>query len=378
MKTPALPTITWEQALTWRLHRHGLDVRSADLDLMEMTERLCGVHAQVLSCAELMLAIRVGDQTMQSVRSALWDQHALVKTWVMRGTLHLLTSRSLPRYAATMHAGPIYWTADGVTVTEQDVRLVASAVGTVLRGRVMTRAELAGALCAELARPDLAEVLTHGFGPLLKPAALAGDLCFGADRGRNVTFTHPADWAAQAWAQRPPAPAAAQQAVLRDFLFGYGPSLPKDIQRWWGTTRLPITHTRADLGDEVAEVCVEGRTCWLLHRDLESVRALAPSRRIRLLGGFDQYTVTLPQRVEALLPKAARPLVYRTAGWISPVVTAGPAIVGVWRAPQRASDPLQVRLLRPLDAGERAQLTEEAALVAGLLHTSPELAIESG
>lgn len=377
MTNSALPTVTWAQALTWRLHRHGLDERRTDLDLPEVTERLCGVHAQVLSCAELMLAIRVAGATRQSVRAALWEQRSLVKTWAMRGTLHLLSSRSLPRYSATMCSDPAYWTVEGMTTAAHDVRLVTETVPAVLRGRQLTRAELAADVGEKLGRPDLAQALRHGFGPLLKPAALAGELCFGPNRGRNVTFVHPADWSPEAWSSQPPDPAVAQQDILHDFLGGYGPSLPKDVARWWGSTRRPLAEVRSALGDQVSDVSIEGRAGWMLHRDLDVVRGLEPSRRIRLLGGFDQYTVALPQRVETILPKAARSLVYRTAGWISPVVTAGPAIIGVWRAPERATEPLQVQLLRPLTAEERAQLADEADLVARLLDTSPALAVQS-
>ena len=36
------------------------------------------------------------------VDRALWEERALVKTWAMRGTLHLLPSDELPPYVAAL------------------------------------------------------------------------------------------------------------------------------------------------------------------------------------------------------------------------------------------------------------------------------------
>jgi len=48
-----------------------------------------GVQAQVMSFAELQIAVRV-DCNVEDVRDALWKRKTLVKTWLMRGTLQLM------------------------------------------------------------------------------------------------------------------------------------------------------------------------------------------------------------------------------------------------------------------------------------------------
>lgn len=357
--------------MAWRLHRHQLDRRRTGASPQELAERLCGIHAQVLSSAELALAIRVEGADRQSIRADLLERRALVKTWAMRGTLHLLSSRAHPFLTAALTVNHEYWSADGLTPAEQDVHQVTDVVGPLLRGRCLTRAELAAEVGGELGRPDLEAALNHGFGPLLKPAALSGQLCFGPPRGRQVTFMHPADWAPQPWQAAQPDAAAAQGDLLRAFLGGYGPTPPADIARWWGGLKVGhLNNIRRQIEQEILTVEVEGRRCWMLREDFEAVSQLPPSRTIRMLGGFDPYTVTLPRGVEHLLPKAARPLVYRTAGWISPVVTAGATVVGTWRPPERPDAPLPIELLRPLTAGERNELEEQTQLICGLLNTS--------
>jgi hypothetical protein len=68
--------------------------------MLDVVSRLCGVHAQLMSSAELTLWARVDGLARDDVASALWDQRTLVKTWAMRGTLHLLPSSELGLWLA--------------------------------------------------------------------------------------------------------------------------------------------------------------------------------------------------------------------------------------------------------------------------------------
>jgi hypothetical protein len=82
--------------LAWRLKRQRLD-RSAPRDeALDVVREICGLHAQVMSSAELALWARVEDLKPEWVQEALWERRSLAKTWAMRGTLHLLPSDELP------------------------------------------------------------------------------------------------------------------------------------------------------------------------------------------------------------------------------------------------------------------------------------------
>ena len=53
-----------------------------------------------MSSAELTLWARVEDLEPGMVGEALWEHRSLVKTWAMRGTLHLLPADELPTWVA--------------------------------------------------------------------------------------------------------------------------------------------------------------------------------------------------------------------------------------------------------------------------------------
>jgi hypothetical protein len=92
--------LTWPGVLAWRLTRQRLDRRAPRDEALSVVREICDLHAQVMSSAELTLWARVEDLEPGAVREALWERRSLVKTWAMRGTLHLLPSDELPLWVA--------------------------------------------------------------------------------------------------------------------------------------------------------------------------------------------------------------------------------------------------------------------------------------
>ena len=77
--------LTWESALAWRMHRHHLVERSPRRSLLAVVDRIGGLHAQVMSSAELTAWARLEDLPSDAVRNALWKTHSLIKLWAMPG-----------------------------------------------------------------------------------------------------------------------------------------------------------------------------------------------------------------------------------------------------------------------------------------------------
>src|SRR5512142_1144819 len=88
--------LTWARAAAWRARRHHLDKRAPAGSMLALASRLCGLHAQVMSSAELTVWARVEGLERGAVQRAIWEERSLVKTWAMRGTLHLLPSGEYP------------------------------------------------------------------------------------------------------------------------------------------------------------------------------------------------------------------------------------------------------------------------------------------
>ena len=190
--------LTWSQVAAWRVRRHHLDQRAPAGSMLEVASRLCGLHAQVLSSAVLTVWARVEEVDRRAVHRALWEDRTLVKTWAMRGTLHLLPTGDLPLWQAALRTSrryrkPALWRRFGLTLVELD--RLTEAIGTALDGCVMTREELAHEVRHLTGSAKFAAKLAYGgWSTILKPAAMSGRLCFGPSIGQRVRFTHPGTW----------------------------------------------------------------------------------------------------------------------------------------------------------------------------------------
>jgi uncharacterized protein YcaQ len=331
--------LTWAQAPAWRAHRHHLVKRARTGSMLEVASRLCGLHAQVMSCAELALWARIENFNREDVRRALWDDRTLVKTWAMRGTLHLLPAAELSLWRAALRLSPRYmkearWrTSFGIGL--DDLNRITEAIGAVLDGRVMTREELVREVEKLSGSATYAAKLAESsWGTILKPAAFSGRLCFGPSLGQRVRFTRPDTWLAEAGHSLLPEidPQVSVTTITRHFLSAYGPASFHDLARWWGGGGVSVARRWiASLGDEATPVDLEGTPAWMLKTHAREAAKMTPARTVRLLPGFDQYVVGSSHHASQLLPGDYRSRIYRPQGWISPVLLVDGRMHGTWR-----------------------------------------------
>ncbi len=165
--------------------------------MLDVVRDHVAVQAQVIGSAELAIHARVERMTRDDVRNALWRDRTLVKTWAMRGTLHLVASDELPELVAALGTR-INWLRPVwlryFEVTREEMLALQDGIGDVLTDTPMTRAALGEALAKHLGNEAFADRVTSSWGTFLKPAASRGLLCFGPDDGRNVTFVDPRAW----------------------------------------------------------------------------------------------------------------------------------------------------------------------------------------
>jgi hypothetical protein len=317
------------QVRAFRLARQHLTDPLPAERLADVVAAVGGIQAQVMSAAELALWARSKCLALGQVQESLWERRELVKTWCMRGTLHLLPAHEFGLWTAalsrrTQWRRPTWLRWFGATLEEMEELI--RTIDAKLDGNGMTREEVAA-----LAPEHLREQLLRGWGSHLKPAAYQGVLAFGPNRGRNVTFVHPERWLGPV--DRPDGDDALRELVRR-YLRAYGPATHDDFGRWWGGEAVPARRILESLGDDILQVEAEGRTAWILADDEPVLRSLDPPRSVHLLPNFDVYTLHYRPR-EAFLPAGVYDRVYRTAGWISPVVLYDGAVAGVWERKKR-------------------------------------------
>jgi len=330
----AAAKLDWDQVAAWRLRRHHLDRRAPAADALAVVADLAGLHAQIASSAELTLWARVDDLAPDAVRRALWEDRTLVKTWAMRGTLHLLPGTDYPHWQAGLAARydpkPAWFRAFGGT--PEELELLIAGVRDALEGRLLTRQELADEVGRRTGLAELAAKLAGSWGSLLKPAAFRGHLCFGPSAGQYVRFTRPDTWLGH-W--EPVQPDQALPEVTRTYLGAGGPATREDLARWWGVSPAAGQRMLAGLGEEATAVELDGTRAWMLSGHLAEAQAAEPPGAgpdaVRLLPAFDQYVIAATRHAERLMPGPFADRVYRPQGWLSPVLLVRGRMAGIWR-----------------------------------------------
>jgi hypothetical protein len=185
---------TQGQALAWRLRRQSLAPRTA-YAVERLVERLAGVQAQVASSAEPAVAIRQRRPRAGAVAKAL-SARTVVRTWAMRGTLHLLVPEQMAAFQSLLASArtwekPAWQRNFGVTPHQMEV--LGDAVEELLEdGRSLSRQELTDAIIARAGFGELRHQLTSGWGTVLKPLAWTGRLCHGPARAVTSPLPRPA------------------------------------------------------------------------------------------------------------------------------------------------------------------------------------------
>lgn len=332
-----------------------------------MVQALGVLHAQLMSAAELSLWARVEGLPPDHVEKALWEKRALVKTWAIRGTLHLVTAEDFPLMVGALRAFDHFrkgaWLKYfGVTLKELDALI--DGVHATLTDEGMTREGLADALATHTGNPDLKEKLLSGWGMLLKPAAFQGYLCFAPNQGQNVTFVRPDLWLGwEGYEDVPPSQQALQKILIR-YLTAFGPATPEDFARWWGWKPPQAKKLFKGAGDTITEIEVREGGEWkgyLPTEALDRVNTLPKPEGVHLLPFFDPYIVALPRSNDYFLAEEHKDKVYRPQGWISPVVVVEGRIVGVWeQEKQKSKTVLKVTMFGERIRRTKAGIEEEA------------------
>ena len=92
----------WRDVWRQRLAAHFLIDPAPGLE--DVARRICGVHAQVQPAAELELGVRTNGTHTSAVNEALCDKRSLVRTYGLRGTVHIFAADEVWLWLAALEA----------------------------------------------------------------------------------------------------------------------------------------------------------------------------------------------------------------------------------------------------------------------------------
>jgi hypothetical protein len=362
-----------DRIAAFRLRRHHL-LDDAPEDAVTICRDMCGTQAQVMSAAYLQLWTRNHALTRPEIESALWKTRTLVKTSLMRQTLHLIPADEFPLYIAALRPSRFAQAMrvmDRCGITRDESEALIPSIMDILSSGPLSRPAIAAAI-----RPKASKRVRfwmENSWSLVRLPMAEGLICYGRGEGNEVIFIRTDHWLPKLKAQRIPL-AEAQCALFRKYLRAYGPATLTDFSHWAG---IPMHEVRALpplLEAELAEILGEKKSSFLLRKDvavLNGSPAAKPS--IRLLPSFDSYLLAHRDK-DHLLSAQHYKRVYRNQGWISPVVLIDGAVAGVWSHKlQNKRLLVEIEPFGKLSRTARAGIEREAERLALLFGSSLEL-----
>jgi hypothetical protein len=274
--------------------------------VVEIVRAVAALQAQDAGAAALGVRARRPGCTLAEVEAARFEERSVARTWVMRGTLHLIPAEDA-RWMVEL-LGPIGLRKSARRIAELGVEDLRAEIRAALADGPLTRRELTDAVRKRVKLPDHPQVPAW----LTGVAALQGEIIEGPDR--FVLFD---DWLPRGTA--PPDPVV---ELARRHAHAHPPAAPEDFAVWSG---LPVREARRAYGElDLEEVEVLGRTAFV-------PRGLEPAPpHVRLLPRFDGWL--LGHRDRALIMREEHDKAVRPGGGIlAATLVVNGLIEGTWK-----------------------------------------------
>lgn len=297
---------------------------------------LCGLQAQFLSNALHALALRCG-------RPA--DTAGLVKSWTVRGTMHLFPETDLPLF---LHRGRSHFLRPRDTL-EGDERVTAGRkkffaaliVDSVAQG-TDTREELK-AVCRRAGMTEReAESLFDAWGGILRALCEKGVLCHKVQEKKAFRLCPPFD---------PMGEREAHLELARRYFAHFGPATVKDAAYFFGATQAQIKVWLTDLPVQCAEC--GGKTYFYIDQ-------AAPDGGIPdclFLAGFDQLMLGYQKTESLWLPPEHLRDIFSLSGIVMPALLLRGRVAGRWKRKGRR---LMVTPFEDLSVADRRMIRRSA------------------
>ena len=290
---------------------------------------MLAMQGQDLPGARWSIGLRGHGLTDHEVGAA-FDAGDVVRSWPMRGTLHVVAAEDIGWMLELMAPRVIAATATRraqLEITEDDLRRArAAAVGALEGGRALTRQDLLSAISGSGIVID-GQRGYHVLGYL----AQTGTLVLGPLSGKQHAFVLLGEWVREP--RRLDRDEALGELAGR-YLRSHGPATERDLARWSGLPLRDVRRGMALCGNRLARLDLGGITYHLAPEVLDAASAPASEGAVpdvRLLPGFDEFLLGYGDRSAALAPEHAQAVVPGNNGMFLPTIVIDGEVMGTWK-----------------------------------------------
>lgn len=298
----------------------------------EAVRSMTAMQAQDLQAALWAVGLRVPGAGLSDVRAAL-EAGAVVRSWPMRGTLHLLAPQDL-RWILNITTARL---VQGMLSRHRQLEITAGdvdvcrkiALDLVAEGREVsgtpgaTRGELFAAFDAGGQSPAGQRGI-HLLGLLCQSASLVP----GPLEGNQQKFVAFDEWITTS---RDLGREEGIAELLLRYLRSHGPATVRDFAWWSNTTLTEARAALASVSGELVELEFGGASYWLSPGTAALLDDGVPGQRTVLaLPGFDEFILGYTDRSLVLPPEHAQKIVPGGNGVFKKAIVSGGEVIGTW------------------------------------------------
>jgi len=324
-----------------------------------------GMQGQDFPGAKWSVGLRLPQATDADIDRAI-DRGKIIRTWPMRGTLHIVAAADVRWILSLTSPGNIAGSLRRRQALELDDKTLFRCrevfAKTLQGGKQKSRDEM----YAALENAGISTAGQRGYH-ILWNAALHGLICFAATTNKEQTFALLDEWVAPAKAK--PRDEALAELALRYFT-SHGPVTLADFI-WWsglsaGEARAGFEAIKSNLVQETANK----QTYWMP----SDITLPNNSASGFVLPGFDEYLLGYKDRSAVLDSTHADKVCPGGNGVFASTIVINGRVVGTWkRAIKKSSVEIIASPFSPLKKTERRAFDEAAERYAAFMSLSAVL-----
>lgn len=320
--------------------KHHLLYKAKKSDIEKVVSDVCGLHAQVSLTPYISLWNRVEGFERSMLDEALYKHKTLVKTWCMRGTLHVIPSSDLPIYNRALKKmwfeqhGHLKDRPDWLSMEEIEYVLYPKIL-EALSDKPLKRKELTAKVCSltkDKSKPY--DKLFSAWGGILKETCYEGLTVHAQPYGVESCFARLDKWLPNLNLDILDEEEAKEKLLLK-YLSGYGPASIQDFAYWSGLMISDARKTLENVASELEEVKIEGieGQFWIQKKDYKTLMEMDLDEKppIHLLPKFDSFVLGHKDRTRIIQKEFTKQVYRPVIGDVAATILVNDNIVGTWK-----------------------------------------------
>jgi hypothetical protein len=324
---------------------------------VKVADACCGINSQNFQQSFGSFWARIDGFRNEDELSELRPGGGLVRTWVVRNTMHTVPSRDYYTYIFGGGEWGQRWRDNlakklGYPPREERRRLFYEPLLKEIRGRSVTAEEIKDFVSQRARRLGLKEGAWVGVGDM----SSMGLLVHAGKQGSKSVYMRSDDWIPKL--KEPPDPQSCRAELLRKYISQHGPVSKRDIQYWSLLSRQQIDVALNILADEIVTIEVAGskEPHFALAKGWDG--EFPPPPKAVVLPKYDSLLLALKDK-SRFMDMQLYKLVFGALGMVRPVVLVDGFLAGIWRKlVKKTRMSIEVHPLRKISSSDKRAVEE--------------------